>query len=70
MVGGGGLQLVLSPTGLPGQCLALEGAVGHVDIRLRAPITVTAVTLEHVPRCAPHPPGGRWPQSEPPCSLC
>lgn len=34
-----GLQYVLSPSGLPGQCLALNGTSGHVDIRLRTAIT-------------------------------
>lgn len=44
------VQMVLSPAGLPGQCLPLNGSSGHVDIRLRTRTYVDAVTLEHVPR--------------------
>lgn len=44
------VQMVLSPAGLPGQCLPLNGSLGHVDIRLRTRTYVDAVTLEHVPR--------------------
>lgn len=43
-------QLVLSAPVLAGQCLALNGTAGHVDIRLREAIVVHGVTLEHLPR--------------------
>ena len=31
----------------PGDCLALHGSYGYVDVRLRQPVKVDAVTLEH-----------------------
>lgn len=40
---------MLEPSfGEPGQCFALQGSSGYVDIRLRSGITPEAVTLEHV----------------------
>jgi SUN domain-containing protein 1/2 len=42
--GGGGFRAQ------PGECLALEGDSGFVDVRLRESVRVTAVTLEHVER--------------------
>ncbi|KAJ4747120.1 Protein SAD1/UNC-84 domain protein 1 [Rhynchospora pubera] len=42
-------QKVLEPSfGEPGQCFALEGSSGFVEIKLRSSIVVQAVTLEHV----------------------
>jgi SUN domain-containing protein 1/2 len=42
-------QKVLEPSfGEPGQCFALQGSSGFVEIKLRASIVVQAVTLEHV----------------------
>ncbi|CAF2105345.1 unnamed protein product [Brassica oleracea var. botrytis] len=40
---------MLSPSfGEPGQCFALKGSSGYVQIRLRGPIVPEAFTLEHV----------------------
>ncbi|CAH8339218.1 unnamed protein product [Eruca vesicaria subsp. sativa] len=40
---------ILTPSfGEPGQCFALKGSNGFVQVRLRAPIVPEAVTLEHV----------------------
>ncbi|KAJ4813446.1 SUN domain-containing protein 1 [Rhynchospora pubera] len=42
-------QKVLKPSfGEPGQCFALKGSSGFVEIKLRSSIVVQAVTLEHV----------------------
>ena len=34
----------------PGDCLALKGGSGFVDVKLRGPVAVDAVTLEHIPK--------------------
>lgn len=43
-------ELLLSPNlvEMPGDCIALNGSSGFVDIRLRAKIFPTKVTLEHI----------------------
>lgn len=42
-------QKVIEPSfGEPGQCFALQGSSGFVEIKLRSGIVVQAVTLEHV----------------------
>jgi SUN domain-containing protein 1/2 len=33
---------------MPGDCLALSGSTGYLDIRLRRAVVPTAVTLEHI----------------------
>ncbi len=44
------LQYLLTPGGpIPGECLALNGSKGYVDIKLRETIVPTALTYEHVP---------------------
>lgn len=44
------LQYLLMPGGpVPGECLALNGSQGYVDIKLRSAIVPTAITYEHVP---------------------
>ena len=44
------LQYLLTPGGpIPGECLALNGSKGYVDIKLRNAIVPTALTYEHVP---------------------
>lgn len=46
-----GVQLLLGPRVLvPGQCLALNGSTGFIDIKLREPTAISTVSLEHVPR--------------------
>ncbi len=43
-------QFLLTPGGpVPGDCLALNGSAGWVDIRLRQPIEPAALSYEHVP---------------------
>ena len=43
-------QFLLTPGGpVPGECLALNGSSGWVDIRLRQPIEPSALSYEHVP---------------------
>lgn len=45
---------MLSPSfGEPGQCFALKGSEGYVQIRLRRPIVPEAFTLEHVDKVMP-----------------
>lgn len=45
---------MLSPSfGEPGQCFALKGSSGYVQIRLRGPIVPDAFTLEHVAKVMP-----------------
>jgi SUN domain-containing protein 1/2 len=42
-------QKMLEPSfGQPGECFALKGSSGFVDVKLRAGIIPEAVTLEHV----------------------
>jgi SUN domain-containing protein 1/2 len=43
-------QWVLSPmmAEMPGDCLALNGTSGYIDIKLRTRVMPTAFTLEHV----------------------
>ncbi|GMH41280.1 hypothetical protein BSKO_09190 [Bryopsis sp. KO-2023] len=41
-------ELVLRPGTLPGRCLPLAGSSGSIDVRLRAPVAITAITLEHI----------------------
>jgi hypothetical protein len=44
------LQYLLTPGGpIPGECLALNGSKGYVDVKLRNAIVPTALTYEHVP---------------------
>ena len=44
------MQFLLTPGGpVPGNCLALNGSNGWVDIRLRQPIEPAALSYEHVP---------------------
>ncbi|KAF3545335.1 hypothetical protein DY000_02009768 [Brassica cretica] len=46
---------MLSPSfGEPGQCFALKGSSGYVQIRLRGPIVPEAFTLEHVAKVLAH----------------
>jgi SUN domain-containing protein 1/2 len=42
--------VITATTQAAGECLALRGNRGHVDIRLREAVHVDAVTIEHVPR--------------------
>jgi len=35
---------------VPGDCLALKGGTGFVEVKLRGPVAVDAVTLEHIPK--------------------
>ncbi|GAB2277725.1 hypothetical protein Dimus_012428 [Dionaea muscipula] len=42
-------QKMLTPSfGEPGQCFALNGSSGFVDVRLKSAIVIEAITLEHV----------------------
>ncbi|KAK9829803.1 hypothetical protein WJX72_007987 [[Myrmecia] bisecta] len=43
-------ELILSPGRLPGQCLALNGSEGQVDVQLRTDMAPIAVTLEYAPK--------------------
>ncbi|XP_039136858.1 SUN domain-containing protein 1-like [Dioscorea cayenensis subsp. rotundata] len=64
---------MLEPSfGEPGQCFALKGSTGFVDIKLRTAVFIEAITLEHVSESVSHdrsaaPKKGRvygWIQSE------
>ncbi|GAA50480.1 SUN domain-containing protein 2 [Clonorchis sinensis] len=43
-------RTILQPSNNPGDCWAFHGSTGQAVIRLSAPIIITSVTLEHLPR--------------------